>query len=75
MHEILELRKTVREEKEVLPVKVSVSELKEKSMEELDMEEFHILSAQEEPDEEPVPSFMGGGKEKTIRIMEVSARK
>ena len=28
MHEILELRKTVREEKEVLPVKVSVSELK-----------------------------------------------
>ena len=64
MHEILELRKTVREEKEVLPVKVSVSELKEKSMEELDMEEFHILSAQEEPDEEPVPSFMGGGKEK-----------
>ena len=38
MHEILELRKTVREEKEVLPVKVSVSELKEKSMEELDME-------------------------------------
>lgn len=45
-------------EGEPLPVKVSVSDLKIKSMEELDMENFTILSHEEEMDEIPVPSFM-----------------
>ncbi len=41
---------------EPLPVKVSVSELKVRSMEEMDMEDFTILDA--ETEEMPVPAFM-----------------
>lgn len=46
-----------------LPVKVSVSDLKVKSMEELDAEDFIILTHDETEDEMPVPSFM---KEKEV---------
>lgn len=45
-------------EKEPLPVKVSVSDLKVKSMEEQDMQEFTILTREEEDAEMPIPSFM-----------------
>ncbi|MCH5251401.1 MAG: helicase-exonuclease AddAB subunit AddA [Lachnospiraceae bacterium] len=46
------------EETEPLPVKVSVSDLKMKSMEELEAEDFTILSHEEEEGEMPVPAFM-----------------
>lgn len=43
--------------KEPLPVKVSVSDLKVQSMEEMDMEDFTILTHEEEEEEVPVPAF------------------
>ena len=45
-------------EPEPLPVKVSVSDLKIQSMEELDMEDFTILTHEEKEEEKPVPAFM-----------------
>ena len=42
-------------EPEPLPVKVSVSDLKIQSMEELDMEDFTILTHEEKEEEKPVP--------------------
>ncbi|MCH5265024.1 MAG: helicase-exonuclease AddAB subunit AddA [Lachnospiraceae bacterium] len=58
-HELLKfLEKNVEKTCEPLPVKVSVSDLKVKSMEELEMEDFTILSHQEEDEEMPVPAFM-----------------
>lgn len=59
LHEYLqELDTGVREEPEPLPVKVSVSDLKVKSMEEQDMQDFTILSHGEEDRQMPVPAFM-----------------
>lgn len=59
LHEYLQELETERtEEPEPLPVKVSVSDLKVKSMEEQDMQDFTILSHEEEGSEMPVPSFM-----------------
>ena len=46
------------QEKESLPVKVSVSDLKMQSMEEKDMGDFTILTHGEEEQEMPVPAFM-----------------
>ena len=58
-HELLEFfEKNVETDTEILPVKVSVSDLKVKSMEELDMEDFAILSHTGEDAEMPVPAFM-----------------
>lgn len=48
----------VKKEREPLPVKVSVSDLKVKSMEELDTEDFTILTHEEAEEEMPVPAFM-----------------
>lgn len=47
---------------EPLPVKVSVSDLKVKSMEEMEMQDFTILTHEEEEDEMPVPAFMQSGR-------------
>lgn len=55
------------EQGEALPVKVSVSDLKIKSMEELDMEDFSILSHEETTEEMPVPRFMSGAKKEENR--------
>lgn len=49
------------QEKELLPVKVSVSDLKVQSMEETDVGDFTILTHEEEEDEMPVPGFMQNG--------------
>ena len=63
-HQLLERIETAGyEEAMPLPVKVSVSDLKMKSMEELDAEDFTILSHEEPEDEMPVPSFL---KEKVL---------
>lgn len=43
---------------EPLPVKVSVSDLKVQSMEEMDIEDFTILTHEEEEEEMPIPAFM-----------------
>lgn len=43
---------------EPLPVKVSVSDLKIRSMEDSDLEDFTILTHEEEDEEMPVPAFM-----------------
>lgn len=51
-------RKSKEETAEPLPVKVSVSDLKMKSMEEMESEDFIILSHEEEENEKPVPAFM-----------------
>lgn len=45
-------------EQEPLPVKVSVSDLKVKSMEEMELKDFTVLTHEEEDEEMPVPSFM-----------------
>lgn len=59
VHEYLErLEETEQAASEPLPVKVSVSDLKMKSMEETEMEEFTILSHEEDTGEMPVPKFM-----------------
>lgn len=59
LHEYLQRLETEeKEETEPLPVKVSVSDLKIKSMEEQDMQDFTILSHEEEDQRMPVPSFM-----------------
>ncbi len=59
LHEYLkEFDREPEQEPEPLPVKVSVSDLKVKSMEEQDMEAFTILSHEENEDEMPVPGFM-----------------
>ena len=63
-HQLLERIETAGYEDAMpLPVKVSVSDLKMKSMEELDAEDFTILSHEEPEDEMPVPSFL---KEKVL---------
>lgn len=51
------------EPKEPLPVKLSVSELKIKSMEEQDWEDFSILSHEQEDLEMPVPDFIRAKEE------------
>ncbi len=57
IHDRLEAWQQTSDREEVpLPVKVSVSELKVRSMEEMDMEDFTILDA--ETEEMPVPAFM-----------------
>ncbi len=58
VHKMLEDMDVVEVEKEPLPVKVSVSELKVKSMEEQGMEDFTIFSHEEENIEMPIPSFI-----------------
>lgn len=45
-------------EAEPLPVKVSVSDLKVKSMQEKDIEDFTILTHEEEDEKMPIPKFM-----------------
>lgn len=55
--EMLEESRVVEEPEEAVPVKVSVSELKESAMEQLDDDTFHVIVPEEEP-EEPIPSFM-----------------
>lgn len=44
--------------KEVFPVKVSVSDIKVKSMEEMENPDFVVLTHEEEEEEIPVPAFM-----------------
>lgn len=63
LHEYLEAtEKEGYDDREPLPVKVSVSDLKIRSMEEQDMQEFTILSHEEEGGEMPVPAFMQTGQ-------------
>ena len=50
-------------EPEPLPVKVSVSDLKVKSMEEQDFQDFTILTHEEDETQMPVPSFIKGEQE------------
>ncbi|MCI8792774.1 MAG: helicase-exonuclease AddAB subunit AddA [Eubacterium sp.] len=50
-------------EPEPLPVKVSVSDLKVKSMEEQDFQDFRILTHEEDETQMPVPSFIKGEQE------------
>ncbi len=59
LHERLEeLSMEAEMEGEPLPVKVSVSDLKIKSMEEQEFSDFTILTHEEEECEQPVPAFM-----------------
>ncbi len=58
-----EMELTESVEKEPLPVKVSVSDLKVKSMEEMELTDFTVLTHEEEEEEMPVPSFMKEEKE------------
>lgn len=58
VHELLERMVNTFEEDEPLPVKVSVSDLKMKSMEELEDTDLTILSKEEISEEMPVPMFM-----------------
>ena len=59
LREILEeMDESAEEEKEPLPVKVSVSDLKVKSMEEMELKDFTVLTHEEEDEEMPIPSFM-----------------
>lgn len=51
-------------EPDPLPVKVSVSDLKVQSMEEMDVEDFTILTHEEIEEEMPVPGFMKKETEK-----------
>lgn len=58
IHKIYEWMDAKEEAKPApLPVKVSVSDLKIQSMEELDMEDFTILTHEEAEEEKPVPNF------------------
>jgi ATP-dependent helicase/nuclease subunit A len=59
VYELLERMDTAGYEEALpIPVKVSVSDLKVKSMEEADMENFTILTHEETEDEMPVPAFL-----------------
>ncbi len=54
---------TEQDTKEPLPVKVSVSDLKVRSMEESDQGDFSILDREDKVDEMPIPDFMKGESE------------
>lgn len=64
LRDILEqIPETETVEQEPLPVKVSVSDLKVKSMEEMELRDFTVLNHEEEDEEMPVPSFVQEAKE------------
>lgn len=64
IHELLvRMEMDAMEEAEPLPVKVSVSDLKVRSMEETEASDFTILTHDDTPEEMPVPAFV---KEKTM---------
>lgn len=66
LRELLEeMEEAESAEKEPLPVKVSVSDLKVKSMEEMELKDFTVLTHEEEEEEMPVPSFMQEEKEES----------
>ena len=59
MHQYLEKMDRQEEiEVEELPVKVSVSDLKVQSMEEMELQDFTVLTHEEEETDMPVPAFM-----------------